>query len=83
MNKYKRYFLPLLLFSLVPAFSLSLIHIFFVKPLTDFFEFNTLSPVNIILCIGIGFVSVIWFELAKLIRRMRNSTRDISARKVE
>ena len=71
--RYKNNMILIIIFITIAILGL----ILFVKPLTDFFEFNTLSPVNIIWCIGIGFVSVIWFELAKLIRRMSKSSRDI------
>jgi Ca2+-transporting ATPase len=38
----------------------------FVKPLTQFFEFETLNWIQLATCIAIGFVSVIWFEIVKL-----------------
>ncbi len=40
----------------------------FVKPLTLFFEFETLNWIQLITCIAIGFISVIWFELVKLFK---------------
>lgn len=40
----------------------------FVKPLTHFFEFEQLTFDQILLCIGIGFTSVIWFELVKIFK---------------
>ena len=43
--------------------------ILFVKPLTAFFEFETLSFTQLLLCIGIGFSSTIWFEITKWIKR--------------
>ncbi|MBL7747839.1 MAG: cation-translocating P-type ATPase, partial [Chitinophagaceae bacterium] len=43
----------------------------FVKPLTAFFEFKTLSGGQLAICIATGFVSVIWFELIKLIKRTK------------
>ena len=37
----------------------------YVKPLTQFFQFEPLSLSQLPLSIGIGFLSVIWFELVK------------------
>jgi len=45
----------------------------YVKPVTRFFEFETLSLFQLILAISTGFASVIWFELVKFIKR-RNRT---------
>lgn len=47
--------------------------ILYVPPLTSFFEFSNLSFMQLALCIIIGFVSVIWFELVKWYRRMAGS----------
>lgn len=43
----------------------------FVKPLTDFFEFEQLSLAQIAVSVGIGFVSVIWYELIKWGKRIK------------
>ncbi|MGV3611911.1 MAG: cation-translocating P-type ATPase [Fluviicola sp.] len=48
-----------------------MILLLFVRPLTDFFEFEILNFSQLLLCIGIGFISVIWFEVVKLIKRRR------------
>lgn len=37
----------------------------FVKPLTKFFDFEALNLTQLLICIGIGFVSVIWYEAVK------------------
>ena len=42
----------------------------YVKPLTTFFEFETLTPQQLLTCTATGFVSVIWFEIVKLIKRL-------------
>ncbi|NHN24774.1 cation-translocating P-type ATPase [Flavobacterium jejuense] len=42
----------------------------FIPPLTNFFEFETLTIKQLSTCIGIGFVSVIWYEIVKLRTRM-------------
>lgn len=49
-----------------------MILLLFVRPLTNFFEFDTLNFSQLLLCIGIGFISVIWFEFVKLIKRRRS-----------
>lgn len=41
----------------------------FVPQLSAFFEFKTLSPAQLFLAIGIGFLSVIWYEFVKLFKR--------------
>ncbi len=45
--------------------------ILYVKPLTTFFEFETLNLLQLLTCIVIGFISVIWFEIVKLIKRTK------------
>jgi len=45
--------------------------ILYLKPLTNFFEFETLNLTQLIFCIGIGFITVIWFEIVKLIKRRK------------
>jgi Ca2+-transporting ATPase len=41
----------------------------FIKPLTKFFDFEALNLSQLSICIGIGFVSVIWYEAVKLWKR--------------
>lgn len=43
----------------------------FVPPLTIFFEFETLNFTQLLLCIVVGFISVIWFEMVKLVKRRK------------
>ncbi len=45
----------------------------FVRPLTDFFEFEQLNLSQIAVSVGIGFVSVIWYELIKWGKRIKRS----------
>lgn len=59
----------LYIISITVAMSALLIYF---KPVTIFFEFQELDFPQLSLCIGIGFISVIWFELVKLIKRMKN-----------
>ena len=44
----------------------------YIKPLTVFFGFERLSIQQVLTCIAIGFVSVIWFEFVKLFKRIRS-----------
>jgi Ca2+-transporting ATPase len=43
----------------------------FVPPLTTFFGFAQLTINQILISIGFGFASVIWYELIKLIKRLK------------
>jgi Ca2+-transporting ATPase len=51
----------------------------FVPPLTNFFEFQTLKFSQLAICIGIGFISVIWYELVKLIARLKGNTHKVAS----
>lgn len=42
----------------------------FVKPLASFFQFEELSAFQLLLSIGIGWLSVIWYELVKWRKRI-------------
>ncbi|AUC84628.1 haloacid dehalogenase [Polaribacter sp. ALD11] len=44
----------------------------FVPPLTNFFEFEKLTFLQLFTSIGIGFISVIWYELVKIKIRLKN-----------
>lgn len=44
--------------------------ILYIPPLTTFFEFETLSLNQLLICVVIGFISVIWYELVKVFKRM-------------
>ncbi|ASS50407.1 MAG: haloacid dehalogenase [Candidatus Fluviicola riflensis] len=43
----------------------------FLPPLTTFFGFESLTITQLLICILVGFVSVIWFELIKLMKRRK------------
>lgn len=53
--------------------------ILYVKSLTIFFKFDTLSLLQLLTCIAIGFISVIWFEIVKLIKRRKRRLTDRAA----
>jgi Ca2+-transporting ATPase len=42
----------------------------FVPPITSFFQFEHLTISQLAISIGIGFVSVFWYELVKLYKRI-------------
>lgn len=47
--------------------------ILFVRPLTDFFQFEPLDALQLLSCVGVGFVSVMWFEVVKMVKRARGA----------
>jgi Ca2+-transporting ATPase len=63
--KYKNNMVLFIIFITIALVGL----ILFVKPLTTFFEFETLNLLQLLTCIAIGFVSVIWFEIVKFFKR--------------
>ncbi len=65
--KYKNNMVLFIIFITIAIVGL----ILFVKPLTTFFEFETLNSLQLLTCIGIGFISVIWFEIVKLVKRIK------------
>jgi Ca2+-transporting ATPase len=69
--KYKNNMVLLIIFITITIVGL----ILYVKPLTIFFEFETLNFVQLLTCIAIGFISVIWFEMVKLIKRIKANKR--------
>ena len=50
----------------------------FVPQLTAFFEFESLNISQLFTCIGIGFISVIWYELVKIKTQIKNYQNNIS-----
>jgi Ca2+-transporting ATPase len=56
---------------IISATIITLFLILFVKPLTSFFELESLNLMQLLTCTAIGFVSVIWFEIVKLIKRQK------------
>jgi Ca2+-transporting ATPase len=58
-----------LVLMIISATIIILISLIYIKPLAVFFEFEYLSLHQMGISIGIGFISVIWFECVKLYRR--------------
>ncbi len=46
--------------------------LFYVKPLTHFFKFETLNLSQLLISVAIGFLSVIWYEVVKWRKRLNN-----------
>lgn len=59
-----------LLIILITVFIVALM--LFVKPITVFFGFETLAFSQLIIAVFTGFVSVVWFEFVKWIKRANN-----------
>jgi len=47
--------------------------ILYVPTLTSFFEFETLNSFQLLTCIAIGFISVVWFEIVKRFHRREDN----------
>jgi P-type Ca2+ transporter type 2C len=67
--KYKNNLVLLIIFITTTIVGL----ILYVKPVTTFFEFETLNLLQLLTCILIGFISVIWFEIVKLVKRIKRA----------
>jgi len=63
--KYKNNMVLLIIFITIAILTL----LIYVKPLTAFFEFETLHSSQLLVCMGIGFLSVIWYEIVKLTKK--------------
>jgi P-type Ca2+ transporter type 2C len=58
------------LIAIVIAISIAIVGlILYVPPLTSFFEFKSLNFSQVMLCSLVGFITVIWFEIVKWIKR--------------
>ena len=67
--KYKNNMVLFIIFMTIALVGL----ILYISPLTTFFEFETLNLMQLLTCITIGFISVIWFEITKLIKRIKTN----------
>ncbi|PKL80969.1 MAG: haloacid dehalogenase [Ignavibacteriae bacterium HGW-Ignavibacteriae-4] len=68
--KYKNNMVLFIIFITIAIVGL----IIYVSPLTTFFNFETLNLAQLLICISIGFITVIWFEITKLIKRVKTNT---------
>ncbi|MES1225279.1 MAG: cation-translocating P-type ATPase, partial [Bacteroidota bacterium] len=68
--RYKNNLVLLIIFLTIVIVGL----ILYVKPLTTFFEFEILNLKQLVTCITIGFISVAWFEIVKLVKRIRHTS---------
>jgi Ca2+-transporting ATPase len=67
--KYKNNLVLFIIFITIAIVALLL----FVKPLTDFFGFEPMSLSQLTTCIVVGFISVSWFEIVKMIKRSKDT----------
>ncbi len=70
--RYKNKLVPLIITITLTITGLLL----FVPPLAAFFEFETLTTSQLLIAIGIGCVSVIWFEMVKFRTRLKTQQND-------
>jgi P-type Ca2+ transporter type 2C len=63
--RYKNNLVPIIILVTISITGLLL----YVKPLTAFFEFETLNFKQLLVCIAIGFISVVWVEALKQLRK--------------
>lgn len=66
--KYKNKLMPIILGITILILGLML----YVKPVTLFFNFVHLNISQLLISIAIGFLSVIWFEVVKFVKRKQN-----------
>jgi Ca2+-transporting ATPase len=66
-----------LVLMIIGATIIILISLIYIKPLAVFFEFEYLSLHQMGISIGIGFISVIWFECVKLYRRKNEGDKKV------
>ena len=43
----------------------------YISPITNFFDFEQPTLPQLAICIGIGFISVIWYEVVKWVNRKK------------
>jgi Ca2+-transporting ATPase len=67
--RYKNKMVLIIIFITIAIMALVL----FIKPLTSFFDLETLNTSQLLICIGIGFLSVIWVEALKWNKRNKNT----------
>ncbi len=66
--KYKNNLVLIIIFITCLILALFLL----IKPMRTFFEFESISLLQLFLCIGVGFISVMWFELYKFLLRRKS-----------
>lgn len=66
--KYKNNMVLIIVFITIVLVGLLL----YVKPLAAFFAFETLNLYQLLISVSVGFVAVIWYEIVKAIKRMKD-----------
>ncbi len=64
---YKNNLVPVIIFITTGLMALLL----YVKPLGSIFKFERPDPVQLVICVTAGFLSVIWYEAVKFLKRRR------------
>ncbi len=68
--RYKNKLMPIILSITIVILGLML----YLKPVTLFFNFIHLNITQLLISLAIGFLSVIWFEAVKFVKRIQNKT---------
>jgi P-type Ca2+ transporter type 2C len=66
-SRYKNKLVPIIIFITIGLMSLLL----FIRPLSKIFQFESLNTVQLMISTVTGFISVIWYELVKYIKRRK------------
>jgi Ca2+-transporting ATPase len=67
--RYKNNLVPIIIGITILITSL----ILYINPLTKFFAFEHLNIIQILTAIGVGFVSVVWYEFVKIFKRNKST----------
>jgi Ca2+-transporting ATPase len=46
--------------------------IIYIPPISSLFEFSPISPIQFLVCIGAALTSIVWFEIYKVAKKLRN-----------
>jgi P-type Ca2+ transporter type 2C len=46
-----------------------LLSLIYIYPFAQFFDFTSINLTQLAICLGVGSISVLWYELVKLIKR--------------
>ncbi|MBI3220899.1 MAG: cation-translocating P-type ATPase [Bacteroidetes bacterium] len=64
-----------MVFSIIGITILLLALILYIKPITAFFEFEQLTISQLLICVTTGFISVVWFEVVKWVKRSKGENK--------
>ncbi|MFN8887644.1 MAG: cation-translocating P-type ATPase [Cyclobacteriaceae bacterium] len=63
-----------MVFMIIGVTIMLLALILYIKPITAFFEFEHLRINELLICVATGFISVIWFEVVKWVKRSKGES---------